>query len=113
MRFFETSFFFTYKTDIIDCDDATMIKHSLECQFRIDEVKNNDENDKNNVKIDESEQQKSMRAMTKNEIHIYHHSLMYIINWLVSLLFKRLIWHNFFFQFSTANACYLISFFWF
>ena len=34
-----------------------MVKHGLECQFKMDDVKDNDENVKTNAKIDGNEQQ--------------------------------------------------------
>lgn len=51
-----------------------MVKHNFEYQFRMNDVKKNDENGKNNAKVDgmSSRIKKSTRAVTKNETMSQH-----------------------------------------
>ena len=44
-----------------------MFKHSLECQFKMDDVKDNDENDKNDAKPDGNEQQNGEKHESGDE----------------------------------------------
>ena len=44
-----------------------MVKHSLECQFRMDDVKDNNENGKNDAKTDRNEQQNGEKHESGDE----------------------------------------------
>lgn len=44
-----------------------MVKHSLECQFRMNDVKDNNENGKNDAKTDRNEQQNEEKHESGDE----------------------------------------------